>query len=49
MDRKTFKQHLKVGVVQYFDKQEVYVNFEEIDDMCEYITNEVDHTMMQWV
>jgi len=45
MDRETFKQYLKVGVVQYYDKQDVAVTFRDIDDMCEYITNEIDHSM----
>ena len=45
MDREAFKQYLKVGVVQYYDKQDVAVTFRDIDDMCEYITNEIDYSM----
>ena len=45
MDREAFKQYLKVGVVQYYDKQDVAVTFKDIDDMCEYITNEIDYSM----
>lgn len=45
MDRKTFIQHLKVGIVQYYDKQDVAVTFKDIDDLCEYVTNEIDHSM----
>ena len=45
MDKEAFKQYLKVGVVQYYDKQDVAVTFKDIDDMCEYITNEIDHSM----
>ena len=45
MDREAFKQHLKVGVIQYFNNGDIAVTFNDIDDICEFVTNEIDHAM----
>ena len=45
MSRKEFITHLETGIVQYFADNDVMLSFDELNDIGEHITEQVDHTM----
>jgi len=49
MDRKEFVAHLYTGIAQYFANNDVMLDFHELDDISEYITTQVDHTMDNFI
>ena len=45
MSRKEFTTHLETGIAQYFADNDVLLSFDELNDIGEHITEQVDHTM----
>ena len=45
MNREAFIAHLQTGIAQYFADNDVMLSFDELDDISEHITTQVDHTM----
>jgi len=45
MSRKEFTTHLEIGIAQYFANNDVLLSFDELNDIGEHITEQVDHTM----
>ena len=49
MDRDKFIVHLQTGIAQYFANNDVMLSFDELDDISEHITTQVDHTMDNFI
>ena len=49
MDRDKFIAHLQTGIAQYFANNDVMLSFDELNDIGEHITEQVDHTMDNFV
>ena len=49
MSRKEFIAHLQTGIAQYFANNDVMFSFDELDDISEHITTQVDHTMENYM
>jgi len=49
MDRDKFIAHLQTGIAQYFANNDVMLSFDELNDIGEHITEQVDHTMDNFI
>ncbi len=49
MSRKEFITHLETGIAQYFADNDVMLSFDELNDIGEHITEQVDHTMENYM
>lgn len=49
MNREAFIAHLQTGIAQYFADNDVMLSFDELNDIGEHITEQVDHTMDNFV
>ena len=49
MSRKEFITHLETGIAQYFADNDVMLSFDELNGIGEHITEQVDHTMENYI
>ena len=49
MDRNKFIAYLQMGIAQYFADNDVMLSSDELDDISEHITTQVDHTMDNFI
>ena len=49
MNREAFIAHLQTGIAQYFADNDVMLSFDELNDIGEHITEQVDHTMDNFI